>query len=155
MLRRLRSACLRACLSLLLMLTLPLQALAAVAPVWLPHGHAGLMAADGSVPAHRHALHAHAHGLGVHALTDGASASASASASELHGPDCTGHRHAAHEAAAGADDGDCGAHWFVSAAMPTVAGALRLPPSRPVRHAGLVALHPLRLVDPPARPPRA
>ncbi|HNK32659.1 MAG TPA: hypothetical protein PK403_10330, partial [Plasticicumulans sp.] len=68
MLRRLRSACLRACLSLLLMLTLPLQALAAVAPVWLPHGHAGLMAADGSVPAHRHALHAHAHGLGVHAL---------------------------------------------------------------------------------------
>lgn len=149
MLRRLRSACLRACLYVLLMLTLPLQALAAVAPVWLPHGHAGLMAADGSVPAHRHVLHAHANGIGVHALAAGASAS------EFHGPDCAGHRPAAHEAAADVDDGDCGAHWFVSAAMPTVAGALMLPPSRPVRHAGLVALHPLRLVDPPARPPRA
>ena len=154
MMRRLHAAALRLCLSLLLMLTLPLQALAAVAPGWLPHVHAGLIAADGSVRTHAHALHLHPAGLGVHACA--AHPHAHGGLAAAHDPACAGHAHAADgtPAVPDADGGDCGAHWVVSgAALPYTTG-LALAGHRPVRHAGLVALSPLRLVDPPARPPR-
>lgn len=154
--RRPTAAGLRGWLSLLLMLTLPLQALAAVAPGWLPHVHAaGLQAADGTLAAHAHALHLHPAGLGVHALNAAAPDAAAASAD---GHACAGHvaADAATHAPAdsGPDGGDCGGHWLIVAAALPCSHGLGLAPNRPPRHAGLVTLRPHTFSDPPARPPR-